>query len=313
MRLLRKHSSATPIDGLPTELQLFKVGENASTKGSVFYDPKNASALRANQAANDTRDKLFFDLAHLSLTDVGTVEAHKAYAWFDLDFAEDGVWARNIEWTAEGAELLRSRSFRYWSPAFYVDEDARITEVVSVALTNVPASLDIEPLVASKKELMENDEQKTDEELTLLSDTDTDENDDDDKADEPETNEDDTTDESTELTPDEMKAAIEDLTKENAALVGQVKELQSKLDAAGSSETDSTLSALAKDGLITSAQLKVLSKLDLATVVEFAKETRAGSSEKRLIKRGKEQPANDEPKLSPIAQQVIKHNLRAAK
>jgi phage I-like protein len=61
-----------------------------------------------------------------------------AAGWIVEMQARDGaLWAR-VEWTDDGAEQLRSRSYRYYSPAFLLDESGGIVGVPSVGLTNRP-------------------------------------------------------------------------------------------------------------------------------------------------------------------------------
>jgi phage I-like protein len=55
----------------------------------------------------------------------------------------------DIEWTRKATERLKDREYRYFSPTFYHDK-GRITEYVNTALTNLPATKDQEPLVASR-------------------------------------------------------------------------------------------------------------------------------------------------------------------
>lgn len=44
------------------------------------------------------------------------VSAAKAVGWFEPAIKDDGLYATNIRWTAEGASLLTSKAYRYFSP-----------------------------------------------------------------------------------------------------------------------------------------------------------------------------------------------------
>jgi len=62
---------------------------------------------------------------------------------------EAGLWAE-VEWTAEGREMLRGKKYRYLSPVALVRRtDRRLVGLHSVALTNKPAIVGMRPVVAS--------------------------------------------------------------------------------------------------------------------------------------------------------------------
>lgn len=194
--------------GLPTEFVLFKAGDNRSTKGTISYDPSKAAQLQARYDAEDGRDLIPIDVAHLSL-ESPLPEAHKAIGWFRVDFAEDAIWARDVEWTEYGAEKLRNREFRFISPAFYADETGEFTSLINCAVTNIPATIDALPLVADRrdsapKKITMSDTEHNDEAATALA----------------------------ELSPEEMQAALEQATAENESLKAKVAELEAALAAA---------------------------------------------------------------------------------
>jgi hypothetical protein len=141
--------------GLPTDVMFFSAGENITSRGSFFYDPTQASVLTLNQKNTDTRDRLPFDLAHLSTTDAPSLEAQKAYGWFTLEYAEDGIWARDIKFTDTGANLILNKEFRFLSPTFNADKDGNIKDIINIALTNWPATMGLQPLIAAAKKIGE--------------------------------------------------------------------------------------------------------------------------------------------------------------
>lgn len=64
------------------------------------------------------------------------------------DRGPDGLWAR-VQWTDRAMNLLRAREYRYFSPVFLYDRQTRrIAELVSIALTNTPRTVGIQPIVA---------------------------------------------------------------------------------------------------------------------------------------------------------------------
>lgn len=68
-------------------------------------------------------------------------------------FWQDGIRLK-VEWTTEGAEALRGRSYSYFSPEFILGDDKHPSELPEVgpigALVNTPAFQDIERLAAAK-------------------------------------------------------------------------------------------------------------------------------------------------------------------
>lgn len=126
---------------LPSEIRLFKFGENRTSKGVFVLDEKGAQAVLEAHAKHGVG--LHFDYEH---------DQRKAAAWFDLEVRNgDGLYATNIRWTPPGAELLKNREYRYASPTFMVDGDKRITRLVNVALTNLPATEHAPELVAASE------------------------------------------------------------------------------------------------------------------------------------------------------------------
>lgn len=220
-------------DGIPTDIKLFSPGENKSVKGSTWYDPDRRGELERNRIANDTRDLLPVDIAHLSLTDVGTIDAHRSYGWWKLSFEEDGIWARDIKWSETALNALRNREFRFISPAFYVDEEGYITEVINFSLTNIPASLNIEPLVASRKEIMEQEDniepaiEAPEEEIEIEMEEDL-----------------------PEMTPEEMKDAIESLKAQVDSLMQENVDLKEELNSMMSEKQNEMVEELSKSGII---------------------------------------------------------------
>lgn len=129
----------------PGEFRVFPFGRVETTKGVFFFDQE--AAERVMQAWRDYGNRLSIDYEHQALEPVSNGPVPAA-GWFDLEVREDGLWAVNVEWTPMAAELLRNREYRYFSPAFYADEEGRIVELINLALTNIPATKRMEPLVA---------------------------------------------------------------------------------------------------------------------------------------------------------------------
>lgn len=153
-------SLLTDVTDLPSEFVIFRAGENASTKGSVLFDARSAE-LVMGQASRHGVDYMI-DLEHYSVQprrlDPQSTDPD-ARGWFRLEMRGGDLWAANVTWTPDGAERLRSRRQRYTSPAFYTREwdDAaqldRVTNLINVALCAMPATYQLDALVASVQAL----------------------------------------------------------------------------------------------------------------------------------------------------------------
>ena len=82
----------------------------------------------------DGKPEILVDFDHASETGGPTEAAAWATA---LRSDEDGLHA-TFRMTDKGAEALSATRYRYLSPAWYVDEDGRPTELSTIALTNRP-------------------------------------------------------------------------------------------------------------------------------------------------------------------------------
>lgn len=137
-------------DEPPTELRIFKAGANETTKGTFFFTSESAELVM--QAAEDWGNEFSFDYEHSALFPVDNGPAPAA-GWFRLEVRDtsDGpeLWAVDIRWTDRARELIEAKEVRYISPAFATDREGRITSLINVALTNLPATKDLEPLVAA--------------------------------------------------------------------------------------------------------------------------------------------------------------------
>ena len=153
LRALGAHTIDVAVDGEapPTEFRLFRAGENETTKGTFIFDAEAASAVMAAAAQRDGVDYPI-DLEHLSLesTDSRGFDPD-ARGWFQLAVRNGELWAVNVRWTPDGQRRLSERTQRYVSPAFTVDDDNRVTEIVNVALVAMPATHGTPALVAANR------------------------------------------------------------------------------------------------------------------------------------------------------------------
>lgn len=137
-----------PDGKLPTEVRVFKAGVNDTEKGPYLFDDEAARLVMAHQEAMGGVDRMI-DLEHLSLDEESENYDPDARGWCRLAVRAGELWLVGISWTPDGTERLTSRKQRYLSPAFPTDEDRRITKIVNIALTAIPATHDAVALIAA--------------------------------------------------------------------------------------------------------------------------------------------------------------------
>lgn len=135
-------------DKLPTEVRLFKAGENETEKGTFLFDEKAAELVMAAYQAHGV-DRMF-DLEHLSLDEDAPNFDPDARAWCKLEVRDGELWAVDISWTEDGARRLREKTQRYVSPAFATDDEDRVVKIINIALTALPATWQTPALVAAR-------------------------------------------------------------------------------------------------------------------------------------------------------------------
>ncbi len=137
----------------PTELKLFGWGVNKTTKGEFVLTKESADLII--QAWKDYGNKLNVDYNHAQLTSENPDDAISA-GTFDLKLTDKGLFAVNILWTDKAKAMIEAKEYIYTSPAFLVNDDSDIVEILNFALTNMPATIGMEQLIAaSKQHIME--------------------------------------------------------------------------------------------------------------------------------------------------------------
>ncbi len=151
----------------PDEFVIFKAGDNPTSKGVLVFDETAASLVMA-ELKEQGMDRLPFDAGHGMFAFIPTPENQKALGWFVAVVRDGQLVATDIQFTPFAREALKNREFRFFSPAVEVkplnihdeDEDEReivplaeqrfrVTALLNVALTNMPATKNQEPLVAT--------------------------------------------------------------------------------------------------------------------------------------------------------------------
>ena len=135
-----------PDEGLPAEFRVFPLGRVETDLGTFLFTREDAEELMRRYFRKGTQ--ISIDYEHQALE--GPPPAPAA-GWADLELRDDGLWAVRVTWTQRAAEFLRQREYRYFSPAFITErrkDGEHIVELVNIALTNIPATHHLEPLVA---------------------------------------------------------------------------------------------------------------------------------------------------------------------
>ena len=136
---------------VPTEFRLFHAGVNHTAKGDFVFDAKASTNVMAAYKARKT--PLMGDYEHMSLAQP-PIKAPASITEFTPEIRPDAngapeLWATNVQWTDEAKGHLERGEYRLYSPAFMPDADGRIEYLINVALTNLPATFGLEPLVAA--------------------------------------------------------------------------------------------------------------------------------------------------------------------
>lgn len=135
-------------DEPPTEFRIFRAGKNETSKGTFVFDEAAARAVMADYEKHGA--DVMLDLEHMSIDDNARNWDPDARGWCKLELRGGELWAVDVKWTDDGAARLRAKTQRYISPAFAVDQKTkRITKILNIAICAMPATHQLEPLVAA--------------------------------------------------------------------------------------------------------------------------------------------------------------------
>lgn len=133
----------------PSEFRIFTAGVVSTTKGVFLFDDRAAVAVMA--AYQEHGADIPVDYDHMMLDPYAPMGGGKAAGWLKLELRMGELWAVDVKWTPAGDRALRDAEYRYISPAFYTDDEGRMSRLINVALTNLPATHGLEPLVAASE------------------------------------------------------------------------------------------------------------------------------------------------------------------
>lgn len=133
--------------GVPTEAHLLPPGPFRAVDGRPFecdgwkLDAAIAARVIARAAAQKT--DILVDFEHQSLRSEWNGQRVEAAGWIPrtMEWREaKGLYALNINWVGDTADLIMAKKYRYISTVFLYDpRTGEVLEVISVALTNTPA------------------------------------------------------------------------------------------------------------------------------------------------------------------------------
>lgn len=132
----------------PSRFRIFRRGENLTEKGTFIFDEESARLVMSEQGEHQAQ--IMIDLEHLSLDQESRSYDPDARGWGRLAVIDGELWMVDVEWTPDGARRLREKAQKYISPTFMVDNENRITSVINVALTALPATHEPTALVAKR-------------------------------------------------------------------------------------------------------------------------------------------------------------------
>jgi phage I-like protein len=133
---------------VPTEFRIFKYGVNHSEKGDFLFDQEAAVSVMAEYRSHGK--PMLLDYNHGTTVYAPTADQGISAGEFVPEVRADGLWATAIKWTDRARGMLAAREYRCFSPCFEPDpKTGRISRLINIALTNLPALDHVEPLVAA--------------------------------------------------------------------------------------------------------------------------------------------------------------------
>jgi phage I-like protein len=135
----------------PTEFRVFPAGAFRTSKGTFVFSRASADSVMAQY--RDRGNPLMGDYEHMSLQ-VPPVVAPASISEATPEIRETPMgpelWVVNVQWALPAAQHLRNKEYRLISPAFSHTDEGEILSLVNIALTNLPATYGLQPLVAAK-------------------------------------------------------------------------------------------------------------------------------------------------------------------
>lgn len=138
----------------PQEWPVFTYGVNTSDKGNFIFDERAAKLVMAAFAKKGSSLTMDYEHQALNAPENGQPAPNSCYSWTpEIRTNAAGkpeLWATNAKWTIKASGMIESKEYLYFSPAFETEpETMRVSRIVNMALTNIPALDNLQPLVAA--------------------------------------------------------------------------------------------------------------------------------------------------------------------
>lgn len=136
----------------PSEFRIWQFGKISTTKGEFLFDDAAGKSVLASFKQYGNR--LTIDYEHMAVDPNRRAGDGKCAGSFLLELRADGLYAVDVRWTPPAAQALAHREWLYFSPYFSAEEGSgRILDLINLALTNIPATRSMTPLVAAHRSL----------------------------------------------------------------------------------------------------------------------------------------------------------------
>lgn len=150
-------ATLVPLEGegarAPTEFRVWAFGKVRTSKGDFLFDAKAARSVMT--AYRDQGNRLTFDYQHLATSPNARAGDGKSAGSCLLELRADGLYVTDCRWTPRASTEIADREWLYTSPTFEADtKTGRILRLLNIALTNVPATKRMAPLVAAQMETL---------------------------------------------------------------------------------------------------------------------------------------------------------------
>lgn len=130
-------------------VHILPTGTNYARDGRGPFRLENASLVIEATRQYHGSTKMLVDYEHQVFNTKTNGKPVPAAGWIvALQSRADGIWAKT-EWTSQAAEMIRTKEYRYLSPAMITDKSGKILRIFNVALTNAPA-LELTALAAAE-------------------------------------------------------------------------------------------------------------------------------------------------------------------
>ena len=134
-------------DGVPISFCIWKSGNNETDHGPTIFSEMSAQLLLEEQEKRGNRYSI--DIDHASLDPMAPITNHEAVGWFSIDVIEGDLWAVEIEWVNPTiVDGLKRGAWKYFSPAYCVNDLGEVVSLINCALTANPATWNVTALAS---------------------------------------------------------------------------------------------------------------------------------------------------------------------